>query len=130
MSEMQVDLVAVERQIWSGPAQMVVARTVDGDIGVLPGHAPLLAQLREGYAARIVGTDGNVMSVAVHGGFLSVTKSGVSILAEDAELSDEIDVTRARAAYESARSTGTDSADAEADLRRARARLLAVGESV
>lgn len=130
MSEMQVDLVAVERQIWSGPAQMVVARTVDGDIGVLPGHAPLLAQLREGYAARIVGTDGNVMSVAVHGGFLSVTKSGVSILAEDAELSDEIDVTRARAAYDQARSTGTNSADAEADLRRARARLLAVGESV
>ena len=130
MAEMQVDLVAVERQLWSGQAEMVVARTVDGDIGVLPGHAPLLAELREGFAARIVEPGGNVLGVAVHGGFLSVTKAGVTILAEDADLHDEIDVTRARAAYESARSTGGDSAEAEAELRRARAQLLAVGESV
>ena len=94
MAEIQVNLVAVERELWSGKAQMVVARTVDGDIGVMAGHAPLLAQLREGYAARIIETDGNVLGVAVHGGFLSVTKEGVSILAEDAQLSDEIDVTR------------------------------------
>ena len=127
---MKVDLVAVERQLWSGQAEMVVARTVDGDIGVLPGHAPLLAELREGFAARIVEPGGNVMGVAVHGGFLSVTKAGVTILAEDADLHDEIDVTRARAAYEAARSTGGDSAEAEAELRRARAQLLAAGESV
>ncbi len=127
---MKVDLVAVERQLWSGQAEMVVARTVDGDIGVLPGHAPLLAELREGFAARIVEPGGNVMGVAVHGGFLSVTKAGVTILAEDADLHDEIDVTRARAAYETARSTGGDSAEAEAELRRARAQLLAAGESV
>ncbi|SDP43289.1 F-type H+-transporting ATPase subunit epsilon [Nakamurella panacisegetis] len=130
MSEMQVDLVAVEQKIWSGPAQMVVARTVDGDIGVMPGHAPLLAQLKEGFAARIIEPNGNVRAVAVHGGFLSVTKEGVSILAEDAELSEDIDVTRARAAYERARAAGTDTAEKEADLRRARAQLLAVGETV
>ena len=100
MAEIQVNLVAVERELWTGKAQMVVARTVDGDIGVMAGHSPLLAQLREGYAARIIETNGNVLGVAVHGGFLSVTKEGVSILAEDAQLSDEIDVTRARAAYE------------------------------
>jgi F-type H+-transporting ATPase subunit epsilon len=130
VSEMQVDLVAVERQIWSGPAQMVVARTVDGDIGVMPGHAPLLAQLREGFAARIIEPNGTVRAVAVHGGFLSVTKNGVSILAEDAELSDDIDVTAARAAYERAKSTGTESAETEAELRRARAQLMATGETV
>ena len=130
MSEMQVDLVAVERQIWSGPAQMVVARTVDGDIGVMPGHAPLLAQLREGFAARIIEPNGTVQAVAVHGGFLSVTKNGVSILAEDAELSENIDVTAARAAYERARSIGGESAEAEAELRRAQAQLLATGETV
>src|SRR6195952_2239055 len=130
MAEMQVDLVAVERQIWSGPAQMVVARTVDGDIGVMPGHAPLLAQLREGFAARIIEPDGTVRAVAVHGGFLSVTKDGVSILAEDAQLSEDIDVTQARAAYERAKATGTESAETEAELRRARAQLLAAGESV
>jgi len=130
MAEMQVELVAVERQIWSGPAQMVVARTVEGDIGVLPGHAPLLAQLREGFAARITQPNGTVQAVAVHGGFLSVTKAGVTILAEDAELSEDIDVSAARAAYERARSTGGESAETEAELRRARAELLAAGENV
>lgn len=130
MAEMQVDLVAVERQIWSGPAEMVVARTVDGDIGVMPGHAPMLAQLKEGFAARVIEPGGNVLGVAVHGGFLSVTKAGVSILAEDADLRDEIDVTRARSAYESAKATGSDSTEAEHELRRARAQLLAAGESV
>jgi F-type H+-transporting ATPase subunit epsilon len=130
MSEMQVDLVTVERQIWSGPAQMIVARTVEGDIGVMPGHAPLLAQLREGFAARIIAPDGTVSSVAVHGGFLSVTKDGVSILAEDAQLSEEIDVTAARNTYERAKATGTDSAEAEAELRRAQAQLLATGETL
>lgn len=130
MSEMQVDLVAVERQIWSGPAQMVVARTVDGDIGVMPGHAPLLAQLREGFSAKIVEPDGTVQAVAVHGGFLSVTKDGVAILAEDAEMREDIDVTAARSAYERARAAGTNSAEADADLRRARAQLMASGETV
>lgn len=130
MAEIQVNLVAVERELWTGKAQMVVARTVDGDIGVMAGHSPLLAQLREGYAARIVETNGNVLGVAVHGGFLSVTKEGVSILAEDAQLSDEIDVTKARAAYESAKSSGGDSADAEAELRRAQAQLLATGNDI
>ncbi len=130
MAEIQVHLVAVERELWTGKAQMVVARTVDGDIGVMAGHSPLLAQLREGFAARIIETDGNVLGVAVHGGFLSVTKEGVSILAEDAQLSDEIDVTRARAAYESAKSQGGDSAEAEAVLRRAQAQLLATGNDI
>ena len=130
MAEIQVNLVAVERELWSGKAQMVVARTVDGDIGVMSGHAPLLAQLREGFAARIIETNGNVLGVAVHGGFLSVTGDGVSILAEDAQLSDEIDVTKARTAYEAAKATGGDSADSEAELRRARAQLLATGNEI
>ena len=130
MAEIEVHLVAVERELYSGMAQMVVARTVDGDIGVMSGHSPLLAQLREGYAARIIEPSGNVLGVAVHGGFLSVTKDGVSILAEDAQLSDEIDVTKARAAYEEAKSVGGDSAEAEAELRRARAQLLATGNDI
>lgn len=130
MAEMQVELVSVEREIWSGPAQMVVARTTDGDIGILPGHAPLLAELREGFAARITEESGTVLGVAVHGGFLSVTKEKVSILAEGAELSDEIDVSRARAAYEQARAAGTEESDRLEELRRARAQLLAVGEDV
>jgi F-type H+-transporting ATPase subunit epsilon len=130
VAEMQVNLVAVEREVWSGPARMVVARTVDGDIGVMPGHAPVLAQLREGFAARIIEPDGNVLGVAVHGGFLSVTKDSVTLLAEEAQLSDEINVTHARAAYEAARARGGETAEAERELRRAQAQLLATGESI
>lgn len=127
---MQVDLVAVEHAVWSGRATRVVARTVDGDIGVLPGHAPLLAELKEGFAARIQLVDGSTLGVAVHGGFLSVTSEGVSILAEDAQLADEIDVERAQAAYDRAKAAGTESAESESDLRRARAQLLAVGREI
>lgn len=131
MAQMQVELVAVERRIWSGEAELVVARTTDGDIGVMPGHAPLLAQLREGFAARITEPGGNVLGIAVHGGFLSVTKQKVSILAEDAQLSDEIDVSAARAAYEQAHRAGTDSETEHLDeLRRARAQLLAAGQDI
>lgn len=130
MADMQVDLVAVERAIWSGRATLVVARTVDGDIGVMPGHAPLLAELREGFAARIQRVDGPVLGVAVHGGFLSVTADGVSILAEDAQLADEIDIQRAKEAYERAKAAGTETAETEAVLRRARAQLLAVGQDI
>jgi F-type H+-transporting ATPase subunit epsilon len=127
---MQVDLVAVERAVWSGSAEMVVARTVDGDIGIMAGHAPLLAQLKEGFAARIRQSDGTILGVAVHGGFLSVTAEGVSILAEDAQLADEIDIRKAWENYERAKAIGTDSAEAEADLRRARAQLLATGQDI
>lgn len=130
MAEMQVELVAVERRIWSGPARMVRARTTDGDIGVLPGHAPLLAQLKEGFSARIVEADGTELNVAVHGGFLSVTKHKVSILAEGAELADEIDIAAARSAYDEASRADEGNDDAREELNRARARLLAAGENV
>jgi F-type H+-transporting ATPase subunit epsilon len=130
VAEIQVDLVAVERSLWSGTAEMVVARTVEGDIGIMAGHAPLLAQLKEGHAARIVEAGGHTWGVAVHGGFLSVTPDGVTILAEDAQLSDEIDISQARAAYDAAKAEGTDSAEAEHALRRAQAQLLATGQDL
>lgn len=120
---MRVELVAIEREIWSGVAKSVIARTVEGDIGVLPGHAPLLAQLKEGFSARIILQDGTELGVAVHGGFLSVTKEKVSILAEDAQLADEIDVNQARAAFNAAEE------DSDESLR-ARAQLLAAGQSL
>ncbi|RIJ70270.1 F0F1 ATP synthase subunit epsilon [Nakamurella silvestris] len=123
MAEMRVELVAIEREIWSGVAKSVIARTVEGDIGVLPGHAPLLAQLKEGFSARIILQDGSELGVAVHGGFLSVTKEKVSILAEDAQLADEIDVNQARAAFNAAEE------DSDESLR-ARAQLLAAGQSL
>ena len=127
MATLQVELVAVERKIWSGEANMVVARTTEGELGVLPGHAPLLGQLAEGGVVTVRTVEGEDMVVAAHGGFLSVTDRGVSILAETAEISSEIDVERAREALRRAESS--DEPEALDAARRAEARLRAAGES-
>ena len=82
--QLQVELVAVEEKIWSGDAEMVVARTTEGELGVLPGHAPLLGQLAEPGEVRIKLPGGEQLSYEVAGGFLSVTGSGVTVLAESA----------------------------------------------
>jgi F-type H+-transporting ATPase subunit epsilon len=124
MAEMTVELVAVERRIWSGSADFVLARTTVGELGVLPGHEPTLAQLEDAGVVRIKGTDGSTTTVAVHGGFLSITPDGVTILAEFAELSDEIDVSRARSALSRADASEAEGAAAAA---RAQARLKAAG---
>ncbi len=125
---MQVELVSVERPIWSGEANAVYARTPDGEIGVLPGHAPLLGALVPGWLVRIQQADGVEQRIAVHGGFLSVRADGVSVLAEIAETADEIDVARAHAALERA-GTGTDE-ESVAARDRALARLRAAGEQI
>ena len=124
MAEMTVDLVAVERKIWSGQASFVFARTTVGEIGILPGHEPTLAQLDESALVRVDGTDGDSTTLAVHGGFLHVTPESVTVLAEYAELADEIDVSRARTALERADESDPDGAAAAA---RANVRLKAAG---
>jgi F-type H+-transporting ATPase subunit epsilon len=122
---MEVELVAPDRMIWSGEADMVIARTTDGDIGILPGHEPTMGVLVE-HPVRIRRTDEDELVAAVHGGFLAVTRDRVSILAEVVELADEIDTGRARNALEE---SGDDDED-KAAARRAKARLRAAGESV
>ncbi|MCU1602848.1 MAG: ATPase, complex, delta/epsilon subunit-like protein [Frankiales bacterium] len=86
---LHVELVSVEREVWSGEASMVIARTTEGEIGILPGHAPLLGQLAEGFDVRIQQETGGELAVTVSGGFLSVTDGGVTILAEQATLPGE-----------------------------------------
>ena len=86
---LHVELVSVEREVWSGEASMVIARTTEGEIGILPGHAPLLGQLAEGFDVRIQLETGGELAVTVSGGFLSVTDQGVTILAESAALPGE-----------------------------------------
>src|SRR6185437_4988682 len=128
MATMQVELVSVERALWSGEATAVFARTVEGELGILPGHTPLLGALEPGRMVRIDREGEDSLRVAVHGGFLSVRKDGVSVLAEMAETSDEIDVARAREALRRA-----EAGDGEEDLAakdRALARLRAAGETV
>jgi F-type H+-transporting ATPase subunit epsilon len=79
-----VDLVSVEAMVWSGEAEMVVARTVDGEMAVLAGHTPLLGQLKEPSRVRVKTTDDEEIAYDIAGGFLSVTDEGVTILAESA----------------------------------------------
>src|SRR4029453_8680096 len=94
--------------LWSGEATMVIARTTEGELGVLPGHAPLLGELAPGGVVTIRTESGDDLVVAAHGGFLSVTGKGVSIRAETAEISSEIDVERAREALRRAEEDGDD----------------------
>lgn len=122
MSHLAVELVSAERRVWSGEASMVLARTTEGELGILPNHAPLLGVLVNGVVTIRV-ADGTVQAAAVHGGFLSVANNRVSILAEVAELGSEIDRDRAREALERAQ---RDAADEMAEAR-ARTRLAAAG---
>lgn len=82
--QLHVELVAVEEKVWSGEAEMVVARTTEGELGVLPGHAPLLGQLAEPGRVRIKVAGGEQLTYEVAGGFLSVSNEGVTVLAESA----------------------------------------------
>lgn len=97
MAEMTVELVAVEQRLWSGSAKLVSAQTTEGEIGVMPGHEPVLGQLVEGGVVSITTVDGERVVAAVHGGFLSVTATTVTILAESADLAQDVDVEAAKA---------------------------------
>ena len=92
MPGLEVHLVTPEREVWSGEADFVTARGVDGDLGVLPGHAPLLAALAVGPV--FIDAGGSRTAVAVDGGFLHVAHeedvTRVDILAEHALLSEEL----------------------------------------
>jgi F-type H+-transporting ATPase subunit epsilon len=123
---LHVELVSAERIVWSGDAEMVLARTIEGDLGILPGHAPMLGVLVTGTVTIQAAASKEI--AAVHGGFLSVADDRVSILAEIAELSHEIDIERARASL--ARAEGIDDEFAVAAVERARARITAAGQAV
>ncbi|CAM3337121.1 F0F1 ATP synthase subunit epsilon [Stackebrandtia soli] len=92
---LNVELVAVEQKVWSGQATMLTARTTEGELGVLPGHAPLLGQLADPGIVRIKTETEGELAYQVNGGFLSVTGTGATVLAETAE---PVDVAAATAA--------------------------------
>lgn len=96
MAEMSVDLVAIEQRLWSGSAKLVTAHTTEGEIGIMAGHEPVLGQLVEGGVVAITTADGERVVAAVHGGFLAVTATTVTILAESADLAGDIDIEAAR----------------------------------
>ena len=122
---LHVELVAADRTVWSGEAEMVIARTTEGDVGVLRGHAPLLSVLTDA-VVEISTADDGVVVAAVDGGFLSVANDRVSVLSQRALLPHEIDVDEARVELEEARGLIGANDDAERRLRRAEARIRAV----
>jgi len=133
MSDRTFDLTVVtpERQVFQGPVAMVIVRTVDGEIGVLPGHAPLVAPLAIG--PMTIKTPAGDRKAAVNGGFIEVTPRQVTILTEAAEMAEEIDVRRAEEAKKRAlarlekKRADIDYARAQAALQRAIVRLKVAG---
>ena len=122
---LQVELVAADRLVWSGEAKMVIARTTEGDVGILPNHAPMLSLLVDGIVD-VTTADNETWVAAVDAGFLSVAHNRISILSEHAEMSHEIDLEKARADLERAKSAGEDDDAAQEAVRRAEARVRAV----
>jgi F-type H+-transporting ATPase subunit epsilon len=123
---LQVELVSPERILYSGQADIVIARTLGGgEIAFLTGHAPFVGAL-DIATVTIRSAEGDEL-VAVHGGFVEVSNDTVTILSDVAELSSQIDVERARLAQEKAeeRARGGHDTEAEAAARRAHVRLAA-----
>lgn len=126
---LRVEIVSPERVLYSGEATQVITRTLGGgEVAFLPGHSPFLAALVENHT-RIHLVNGEVLDVAVHGGFVEVSNNTVSLLTDLAELGGEIDLARAQRAKERAEEQLRHEHDAAAvsALARAHARLAAAG---
>ena len=115
---MQVELVAADRLVWSGEARMVVARTTEGDVGILPDHAPMLSLMVDG-VVDVTTSEGETWVAAVDAGFLSVAANRISILSEHAQMSHEVDLETARADLERCRASGSSDDEAESAAVRA-----------
>ena len=124
---LEVHLVTPEREVWGGPAQMVIARGTDGTVGILSGHAPLLIRLAIG-TLRIQDESGAWQEAVVDGGFMHVTShedaTRVDVLATGAEMAPDVDrqAAEARAAELQARLAEGDDASVRTELAKALAR--------
>lgn len=116
MADIAAQLVSVERALWTGSATSIIAQTTEGEIGVLPGHEPMLGQLVDNGVVIIRTTEGEKLVAAVQGGFLSVSSTKVTILADSASWAHEVDVADATARARSAEDEHV-RAVAESELR-------------
>src|SRR5699024_402153 len=96
MADITVELVSVERMLWSGKATIISAETTEGEIDVLPGHEPLLGQLAEKGYVTIRPVDSDSKVAAVQGGFLSVSLEKITVLADWAVWADEVNESQAQ----------------------------------
>ncbi len=133
---LRVELVAPDGEIWSGRARMVIAKTLDGDLGVLTGHSPVLGILAEGSLVRIVDPEaggeaaGEDVLAAVSSGFLAVADDRVSILSREAQLASAVDAGAVQAELDAALEGAAPMAPEEepTEVKYARALLRAAGE--
>lgn len=123
MTTVPLDIVTPDRKVFGDDVQMAIVRGDLGDLGILPGHVPLVTSLKVS-AARIKMKDGSEQLVALSGGFMEVKPDKITILAEAAELSEEIDINRAERARERAERRLADSRQEEIDFRRAELALM------
>jgi F-type H+-transporting ATPase subunit epsilon len=128
VSSIKLDIVTAERVVYSGDVDEVIAPGIEGQLGILPHHAPLMTMLQAGELVARKGGQDEIL--AISGGFLEVRPDRVIVLADAAERAEEIDMARAEAARKRAedrlqdrKAIGLDQATAEAALRRAIARL-------
>lgn len=96
MSTFLLEIVTPERKVFAEEANMIIVKGVEGELGILPNHIPLVTPLK--IAPITVKQNGKQQHIAVNGGFMEVRKDKVVILAESAELPEQIDLERARAA--------------------------------
>jgi F-type H+-transporting ATPase subunit epsilon len=123
---MRAALVVPDRELWSGEARTVIAKTTEGDIGVLTGHSPMFGMLAEASVVQILTEDSEVRA-AVSGGFLSVADDRVSVLAAQAQLGEEVDVEEARRELATALAEAQAGAEDSPAVKYTRARLRAAG---
>ena len=127
MSSIRLDIVTAEKLVFSEDVEVIVAPGIEGQLGILPHHAPLMTMLQPGEL--LVRKEGEELRLAISGGFLEVRPDRVIILADTAERAEEIDIRRAEEAMRRAqerlseRIPEVDMAQAEASLRRSLARL-------
>lgn len=134
---LRVELVVPDGEIWSGEARMVIAKTLEGDLGVLAGHPSVLGILAEGGVVQILdpqrasggdGSPGEPVQAAVSSGFLSVHDDRVSILARQAELGTQVDQAAVRAQLDAALAEAAPDEPESAEVKYSRARLRAAGD--
>jgi F-type H+-transporting ATPase subunit epsilon len=128
---MHVALVEPEGELWSGSAEMVIARTLDGEIGLLTGHAPVIGILYEGSIVQIRPDGGGAdVFAAVSGGFVSMADNQVSILARQAQLGSDVDTSTVESFLaDSVGTSGASGPEEPADVRYYRSLLQAAAQS-
>ncbi|WP_134702516.1 F0F1 ATP synthase subunit epsilon [Ammoniphilus sp. YIM 78166] len=121
MDTVKVEVVTPERVVYSGDAKIVVVKGIEGELGILPNHIPFVTPLK--IAPVQVKNAGSEDLIAVSGGFMEVRKDKITILAESAELPQDIDVNRAQASKERAERRLAESRQDNLDFKRAQLAL-------